>query len=180
MELILSTSRGLRGQYRLRRDWTIDLLYDHFDIEQETDASHSVFIAYKKSSRAEKHSVDEKGGMKPLFEFAPPSGGMFLWFRVSNLSYDQTLCIYFLPFQFPLQYHRDYDTLVCKSSLSDARTQLSNRLWKGLVDSGVLLRPGFVFQVRSDKERNEAGDTFAYLRLCFATVTVCSWQMTGY
>jgi len=145
--------RGLRGQYRLRRDWTIDLLYDHFDIEQETDASHSVFIAYKKSSRSEKHSVGEKGGMKPLFELVPPSGGMFLWFR------------------FPLQYHRDYDALVCKSSLSDARTQLSNRLWKGLVDSGVLLRPGFVFQARSDKERDEAGDTFAYSRLSFATVT---------
>ncbi|KAF8309969.1 uncharacterized protein EI90DRAFT_3140099 [Cantharellus anzutake] len=132
--------RGLRGRYRLRRDWTIDFLHERFNIKQVTEPASgksSIFVAYKYKKLVvdEKHlhvvdhhdeKEDHGGGTNPLFEFVPATSGMFLWLK------------------FPLQYHKDYHHLVETRSPSEARTFLSDRLWKGLLDSGVLFRPGFV------------------------------------
>ncbi|KAF8344324.1 PLP-dependent transferase [Cantharellus anzutake] len=145
--------RGLRGRYRLRRDWTIDFLHERFNIKQS-----SIFVAYKYKKLVvdEKHlhvvdhhdeKEDHGGGTNPLFEFVPATSGMFLWLKV--------------------YYHH----LVETRSPSEARTFLSDRLWKGLLDSGVLFRPGFVFQGRSEEERDQVDDTFAFLRMCYAMAT---------
>lgn len=45
-------------------------------------------------------------------------------------------------------------------------------IWQAIVDGGVVLRPGFVFQTRTDEERDAEGDTAGYLRMSYASATV--------
>ncbi|KAF9520549.1 hypothetical protein BS47DRAFT_641929 [Hydnum rufescens UP504] len=146
--------RGLRGQYRLRRDLTIDLFYRHFDIQQEYDSGQSVLVAYPHHSQ--KGVPDEKPGSRKstaLFEFVPPSTGMFIWIKVY------------------LENHPSFAELSRQTSLAHARSKLSLDIWQAIMDAGVRLRPGFVFQNRTDEERDAEGDTAGYMRLSYATAT---------
>lgn len=97
--------RGICEDYRIRRDWVLDLLFENFDIEEELQAGHSVFLGYpKRSTRSIISDIaptgvngqERKGGhssekplgsetRKPLFQLVPPTAGMFLWFQVRVL-----------------------------------------------------------------------------------------------
>jgi aromatic amino acid aminotransferase I / 2-aminoadipate transaminase len=75
--------RGLRAQYAARRDHFIDVLSDVFELEARLStqgrwAGCEVYTAYAKPI-GEKKVMLEKRARKPLFEFVPPTSGMFVW-----------------------------------------------------------------------------------------------------
>jgi aromatic amino acid aminotransferase I len=59
--------RGLRAQYTMRRDFTVDCFADAFDIGTREESGVTVIIC--------------SAGGKQLFEMVPPRGGMFIWVR---------------------------------------------------------------------------------------------------
>ena len=70
--------RGIRGLYTVRRDLFVDALYNTFDVERsvvaEKNGGRDVCVAYAKES-----GMREKGVRRPLFEFIPPTSGLFIW-----------------------------------------------------------------------------------------------------
>lgn len=101
-------SRGLRGNYRMRRDWTLDLICDNFDVREEISGGYPVFVAYTKaknnlidgvagSDEGHEYQYDQKRELlqekrghtasRPLLRFVPPSAGMFLWLEVNSCSH---------------------------------------------------------------------------------------------
>jgi hypothetical protein len=79
-----------------------------------------------------------------------------------------------LGMQVYLENHPSFAQLSRETSLAHARSKLSMDIWQAIMDTGVRLRPGFVFQNRTDEERDAEGDTAGYLRLSYATATVSS------
>ncbi|TFY78193.1 hypothetical protein EWM64_g5817 [Hericium alpestre] len=78
--------RGLRMQYKLRRDLFVDLLSDEFDLRESVGTRAqgpwercTVYTAYAKPRGRALPWMSEKHAAKPLFSFVPPSSGMFVW-----------------------------------------------------------------------------------------------------
>jgi aromatic amino acid aminotransferase I / 2-aminoadipate transaminase len=84
--------RGLRTQYRQRRDFFIDCLADEFDLFPTSssaispmwasatvvsDRTFTVLSAYARGG-----SAHEKTTRRPLLSFVPPSSGMFVWLEL--------------------------------------------------------------------------------------------------
>ncbi|KAF8311286.1 PLP-dependent transferase [Clavulina sp. PMI_390] len=135
--------RGIRGVYRMRRDWVLDLLFEKFEIREEYSVDgHLTYVGYAKTTAS---VINTKGSemvqkwkeksTPKLISFSPPEGGMFLWLQAPS-----------------------------------ARDALSYRLWATLVAHDVLLRPGYVFQVVPNEVRDARGETTTYMRLAFSTV----------
>ena len=75
--------------------------------------------------------------------------------------------------QFHLENHPLFAGLLKSGkTLSEARRELSEQLWLKFATSGLILRPGFLFQARTDAELNAAGETGGYFRLSYSTAKV--------
>lgn len=64
----------------MRRDWVLDLIFDHFDVVEEMHDGHPVFAAYSETPENAQMSekVDEKqraSERKVMMRFVPPVGG---------------------------------------------------------------------------------------------------------
>ncbi|KAI0299111.1 PLP-dependent transferase [Multifurca ochricompacta] len=135
--------RGLRTQYKLRRDYFVDCLADEFDlIPSPTTGDHddkrAVLYAYARGtissgsiSRA-RALVGEKsqgrdggrsgGSGRPLLSFIPPTSGMFVW-----------VTVYF-------------GDIPDKTDEEDGTVLTPERqFWARLADSGLLTAPGWFF-----------------------------------
>ena len=120
--------RGLRTQYRLRRDFFVDCLMDEFDLSPTlasaipvpgawaaaTGEHAMVFAAYPRGSA-------QKEKTRPLMSFVAPSAGMFVWVE-----------LYFG--DVPDQVDEDGTVL-----------NPERQFWTRLADAGVLTAPGWFF-----------------------------------
>lgn len=144
--------RGLRAEYRERRDVTVDAFHDNFKIEAvrsndrhaalttgQVSKSRVTFIGYEKYSSAKRTplrtvDLDEKfanfglsEGRKPLISFSPPEGGMFVWVNVH------------------ISNHPDFPSHGSDEEKSKATKDLLNDLWIKLANNHVLVAPGWFF-----------------------------------
>lgn len=144
--------RGLRAEYRERRDVTVDAFHDHFKIEAvrpsdrhaalttgRPTTSRVTFVGYQKYSSTKRtplrtSDLDEKfanfglsQSRKPLISFAPPEGGMFVWVNVH------------------ISNHPDFPTQGSAEEKSQATKDLLNQLWIKLANNQVLVAPGWFF-----------------------------------
>ena len=70
--------RGLRSQYRHRRDFFVDCLAEEFELLPEAGPASELLCAYPRGV-----SPDEKmRTRRPLLSFVPPSSGMFVWVKL--------------------------------------------------------------------------------------------------
>ncbi|KAF8897502.1 pyridoxal phosphate-dependent transferase [Infundibulicybe gibba] len=81
--------KGLRTQYRGRRDFFIGLLADEFHLETALETSGiwegaTVYTAYNKAKGGNTQAALEKSSSSPpMFSFVPPTSGMFVWLWVA-------------------------------------------------------------------------------------------------
>ena len=123
--------RGLRAQYRHRRDFFVDCLADEFDLIPTptsavsprwasatvvSDHTFTVLFAY-----APRSSVHEKTTRRPLLSFMPPSSGMYVWLE--------------------LYFGEVPDETDADGSVKTPEHQF----WERLADAGVLAVPGWYF-----------------------------------
>jgi aromatic amino acid aminotransferase I / 2-aminoadipate transaminase len=128
--------RGLRTQYKHRRDFFIDCLADEFDLfttpASATAASDHTFTVL--SAYAREGSTYGKTTRRPLLSFVPPSLGMFIWLE-----------LYF------------GDVLDETDEDSSVKTA-AHQFWERLADAGVLAVPGwFFFPERYAVDGNNGG-----------------------
>ncbi|TFY60507.1 hypothetical protein EVG20_g7392 [Dentipellis fragilis] len=150
--------RGLRIQYKARRDLFVDLLSEEFDLQRavgthELGAWHgqTVYTAYVKQrggalwgSRSEKASVGLGG---PLFSFVPPSSGMFVWVKV----------------------HFKERAASANANGPVGEDTLEMKLWIKLAEAGVLMAPGWFFAADTDEDRIPADPNVeGHLRISFS------------
>ncbi|VDC08029.1 unnamed protein product [Peniophora sp. CBMAI 1063] len=111
--------RGVRALYTVRRDYFVDALYDTFDVERsvvtEKTDGRDVCVAY-----AKQNGMREKGVRRPLFEFIPPTSGLFIWLKVA----------------FPPYLRHRYH---------NSKESLEMLFWTSLADNGVVFSPGNFF-----------------------------------
>lgn len=144
--------RGLRAEYRERRDVTVDAFHENFKIEAirssdrqvalttgTTQKSRVTFVGYEKYSSAkgtplQTIDLNEKfahfgmsEGRKPLISFSPPEGGMFVWVNVH------------------ISNHPDFPIHASEEEKSEATKDLLNKLWIQLANNHVLVAPGWFF-----------------------------------
>ena len=124
--------RGLRAQYRHRRDFFVDCLADEFDLISTpapavssrwasatvvSDHTFMVLFAYAWGG-----SVHEKTMWHPLLSFMPPSSGMYVWLE-----------LYF-------------GEVPDKMDDEDGSVKTpEHQFWERLADAGVLAVPGWYF-----------------------------------
>ncbi|KAK4051762.1 hypothetical protein OIO90_004586 [Microbotryomycetes sp. JL221] len=129
--------KGLKAQYRDRRDLLVDCLLEqaHAGLDARTSSDQSgaiTFALHKKDTR----SRDEKGFLEannekrislskdePLLSFVAPQGGMFVWLRVHFSN------------------HPSYPRI--------STSKLVYRLWEQIAESNVLVAPGTMFSGRT-------------------------------
>jgi len=127
--------RGLRTQYRLRRDLFIDCLADEFDLFPTpasavprawaaiagdltlTTTTTTVLTAYARGGGAH-----EKKTRRPLLSFVPPAAGMFVWVEL---------------------YFGDVPDETDEEDGSVITPE--RQFWLRLIDAGVLAVPGWYF-----------------------------------
>jgi aromatic amino acid aminotransferase I len=150
--------RGIKANYRMKRDWMLDALADAFHLEADGDGLNPLVCAlplgrgYTGYARGSAESAearwDEKRGVqsahgKPLVSFIPPSAGMFIFLGVH------------------LSSHRDYGRLGTR--------ELMDKLWRKLAEHHVLFAPGWAFDANGP--HNIGGEGVGYFRLSFSIVT---------
>lgn len=153
--------RGIKANYRMRRDWMLDALTDAFHLESETNGANPLVLATpfgrcftgyaRPTANSAEGQWDEKRGMqgaygKPLVSFIPPSAGMFVFLGVH------------------LSSHPEYVALG-----GDATRILADRLWRLLAKHNVLFAPGWAFD--PEGPHNIGGEGMGYYRLSFSIVT---------
>jgi hypothetical protein len=84
MDGYLRWLRGIRAQYTARRDFFVDAISQTFELESKVCATGvwegaEVFTAYARPRGG--FMMREKARRVPLFEFVPPTAGMFVWVR---------------------------------------------------------------------------------------------------
>ena len=124
--------RGLRTQYKHRRDFFVDCLADEFDLfptptsavsskwaEATASGDHTftVLSAYARGS----NSTNEKTTRRRLLSFVPPSSGMFVWLEL---------------------YFGDVPDETDEDGSVKTPEQ---QFWEHLADAGVLAVPGWFF-----------------------------------
>ncbi|GAA5984700.1 hypothetical protein JCM5350_007921 [Sporobolomyces pararoseus] len=120
--------KGIKAQYRDRRDLMVDLLVDSTNAGLEARESEGMYELYTPIARDEKgfslmRNVGEKENEKKILSFVAPQGGMFIWLRVHFAQ------------------HPSYGKL----SLS----YLLQSLWTDLAEHSVLVAPGSMFSGRA-------------------------------
>ncbi|EIM92817.1 PLP-dependent transferase [Stereum hirsutum FP-91666 SS1] len=123
--------RGIRFQYKLRRDLFLDIISEEFDLSTSTGSSSmgawagcTVYTAYTKSKaitcRSSLTGNDEKTPeRKRMLSFVAPSSGMFLWLKLHFES-------------------------IPKPSPDDPETT-ETKLWSKLAEAGVITAPSWFF-----------------------------------
>ncbi|KAF8640115.1 hypothetical protein AX17_001351 [Amanita inopinata Kibby_2008] len=139
--------RGLRMQYRQRRDFFVDCLWEQFDLglgmsSEGAWTGCTVLTARQKHTKP-KGPVGEKTLFNPVsnpvyFSFVPPTSGMFVWLRM----------------------HFEHHPLFPSSGSGELETNL----WTALAEAGVLFGPGKFhtreFYEKLDKARTNQGNMF--------------------
>ncbi|CAK9782287.1 PLP-dependent transferase [Cutaneotrichosporon oleaginosum] len=151
--------RGIKANYRMKRDWMLDALADSFHLESDGSSINPLvlstplgrgYTAYARPDPASpERRWDEKRGVQsahgaPLISFIPPSAGMFIFLGVH------------------LNTHPEY------RGPDDTRT-LMDKLWRTLAKHHVLFAPGWAFDANGP--HNIGGDGVGYFRLSFSIVT---------
>ncbi|KAF7308595.1 Aminotran-1-2 domain-containing protein [Mycena chlorophos] len=139
--------RGLTAQYELRRNRTIDALYDALDVRQQ-DQWSPVLVA---SARNNGQMSEKFKPAKSLMSFTPPDGGMFIWFAIH------------------LHNHPRFHSLARQTSPAAAKTALAEELWTSIADAGVVFRRGELFAVESAEVRAEQGEEDVFMRASFSS-----------
>ncbi|KAJ7220243.1 pyridoxal phosphate-dependent transferase [Mycena pura] len=139
--------RGICAKYELRRNWVIDALYNVLDIHPKENSSRTL-MAYAPS-----HTQSNNGTRTPLMSFAPPVGGMCIWFNIN------------------LEAHPRYQSLRVNTSIAAAKNQLATELWRAIVKAGVMIRRGDLCAVEDADERAANGEEGSYLRASFGNGT---------
>lgn len=145
--------RGLRAEYRERRDVTVDAFHQNFKMETvRTGESRqlalasgvntkprTMFVGYEKYNSSKRTplrtvNLDEKfanfglsEGRKPLISFSPPEGGMFVWVNVH------------------ISNHPSFPSHASEEEKSKVTKDLLNELFIKLADNNVLIAPGWFF-----------------------------------
>ncbi|BEJ18212.1 hypothetical protein CspHIS471_0704890 [Cutaneotrichosporon sp. HIS471] len=153
--------RGIKANYRMKRDWMLDALADSFHLESDSNGLNPLVIStpfgrrFTGYARPNPTSAegrwDEKRGLtgahgKPLISYLPPSAGMFVFLGVH------------------LSGHPEYAALG-----DDATRILAERLWRVLAKHHVLFAPGWAFD--PEGPHNIGGEGMGYFRLSFSIVT---------
>ncbi|KZV76403.1 PLP-dependent transferase [Peniophora sp. CONT] len=138
--------RGIRALYTERRDYFVDALYDTFDVERsvvpEKTGGRDVCVAYARGS-----GMKEKGVRRPLFEFTPPTSGLFIWLKVPFPSYVR---------------HRR----------GNSQESLEMQFWVSLVENGVAFSPGSFFSYTGDGAEDVPDfNAEGHYRIAFSSVS---------
>ncbi|KAI9453469.1 PLP-dependent transferase [Lactarius psammicola] len=145
--------RGLRTQYRHRRDFLVDCLAEEFELLPAPGTASSgpaaLLCGYPRGSRGGGFRDEKTRAMRPLLSFVPPSSGMFVWVK-----------LYFgdVPDK------RDEDD---GSVLTPER-----QFWQELAEAGVLVAPGWFFSpethtAQGGGPRTEADRQIGHVRLSY-------------
>lgn len=114
--------RGLREQYKLRRDFFVDCLAEEFDLIPTRSALSGAWAA---AAAGEDHVVLSacRRGEKscPLLSFVPPSAGMFVWVE-----------LYF-------------GDIPDKTDEDGSVLTPERQFWIRLIEGGILTAPGWIF-----------------------------------
>ncbi|EKM80315.1 hypothetical protein AGABI1DRAFT_113513 [Agaricus bisporus var. burnettii JB137-S8] len=135
--------RGLRGQYRKRRDFCIDCFAESFELKASTVNGHQTtydgYIRREESTYSKRWQENFMGtdDFFPVISFMPPTSGMFLWIQVN------------------FQAH--------PSSSQSGKKDLELQLLKKFVDAGILVAPGSIFSADGYGD-----DSPGHLRLSFS------------
>lgn len=154
--------RGIKANYKMRRDWMVDALADTFHLEFDGDSLNPLVHDIPNLGRAvtayarpdptsaqgrwdEKRAIASHGD-KPLVSFIPPSAGMFIFLGVH------------------VDQHPDFN------SLGDDATQiLMDKLWRQLAEHHVLFAPGFAFDAYGP--HNIGGKGMGFFRISYSIIT---------
>lgn len=130
--------RGLRDQYKFRRDFFVDCLAEEFDlIPTPPSAVSGGWAAAAAGGDRMALSVyrrGEKSDSRPLLSFIPPSAGMFVWVEL---------------------YFGDVPDKTDEEDGSVLTPE--HQFWMRLVDAGLLTAPGWIFSPAKHAE----GDVFS-------------------
>ncbi|GAA5826415.1 hypothetical protein JCM3770_004697 [Rhodotorula araucariae] len=146
--------KGIKAQYRDRRNTLVDALLDGAHASLETrQAGSSTFEYWTRAPDVdEKGFRSEKGSQKRILSFVSPQGGMFVWLRVHFAEH-------------PSFRHKSTSALLLE-------------LWTDLAEHNVLVAPGTMFSATDfpptpapadDLALTEDGDGF--FRIAFSTAT---------
>ncbi|KAI0247958.1 PLP-dependent transferase [Lactifluus subvellereus] len=137
--------RGLRSQYRHRRDFLIDCLAEEFDLFPAPASvvpgawAHAVVLsAYPRGSALNK--------TRPLLSFVPPSSGMFVW----------------------VQLH--FGDVPDKADEDGSVLTPERQFWERLIAAGVLVTPGWIFSPTDTEDRvlsMGVDPQIGHMRLCY-------------
>ncbi|KAL0579527.1 hypothetical protein V5O48_002456 [Marasmius crinis-equi] len=113
--------KGLRSQYKGRRDDFVDCLAEQFSLREtvRTEGHLEGCTVYEASLRAQNIFVDDKTPHVAVLSFVPPTSGMFVWLEVH------------------FENHPLFGTL--------ETTTLEMKLWTDLAEAGLVLGPGYLF-----------------------------------
>ncbi|KAF7354323.1 Aminotran-1-2 domain-containing protein [Mycena venus] len=135
--------RGICVKYELRRNWMIDALHNALDIQPKDNSSRTL-TAYAPS---------DTQNIKSLMSFAPPAGGMCIWFNIH------------------LQNHPRYQELRDRTSIAAAKDQLATELWSAIAKAGVMIRRGELCAAEDGNKRAKRGEEGSFLRASFGNGT---------
>lgn len=136
--------KGLKVQYKHRRDFFIDCLAEQFHLETEP-AIHGMYEGCDVYHASQRSRVDKSGYLAEkshpvvLFSFVPPASGMFVWLKIN------------------------FDNHPALSTLG--LEELENKLWVALAEAGVLFGPGNMFSATPVSEKEEG---FGHFRVSFS------------
>ncbi|KAI0310919.1 PLP-dependent transferase [Amylostereum chailletii] len=136
--------QGIRTQYKLRRDFFVDLFGEAFELQTSAGATGpwagcKVYTAYAKAQGG--LFVREKAPRKALFSFVPPSAGMFVWIKLEFGQHPKRL----------------------RGEEEDK--SLEQQFWEQLADAGVLTAPGWFFSAAGEVDGSA---TDGHLRVSFS------------
>lgn len=147
--------KGLKAEYRNRRDTLVDNLLDvsHAELDARSVSAQPGLRAFEVWTRPTGKEVDEKfkGGGQKLLSFVAPVGGMFVWLRVHFAAHP------------------------CFRSTPTAELLMS--LWEDLAEHNVLIVPGTIFSAASvgqdlvDQDPLVTADGDGFFRISFSSAT---------
>ncbi|KAM0789987.1 hypothetical protein ACM66B_005319 [Microbotryomycetes sp. NB124-2] len=162
--------KGLKAQYRDRRDLLVDCLLEqgHAGLDTRTSSDGGAAQVFEWVSK-DRRRRDEKGFLEdtneksghsaPLLSFVAPQGGMFVWLKAHFSN------------------HPSYPRL--------STAELIGRLWEQLAESNVLVAPGTMFSAETfgkptsvaerllcgEGERLMTDNGDGYFRISFSTAS---------
>ncbi|BGP41633.1 hypothetical protein JCM10450v2_005696 [Rhodotorula kratochvilovae] len=166
LEGYLRWLKGIKAQYRDRRNTLVDALLDgaHASLETRQASAGGAYELWTRTTRDEKGflSTTEKGGegAKKVLSFVSPQGGMFVWLHVHFASHP--------------------------SFRRKSTAALLMELWTDLAEHNVLVAPGTMFSAtefppapaaEEDLALTEDGDGF--FRIAFSTATAEQMQQAA-